>query len=273
MLLQEPAHSPYDLRFHLLGFPVRVSWTFWIAGVVFGYGLVQGLDQYFREASPGILPMLLLWNLCLLVSILIHELGHALAFRQNGMHASIVLYHFGGLAIPTGSYSPNRNSGRLTPKQDIWISFAGPLAQITSAAILVAAVKAAGYRLTVFAWMPGPFYKIPGVLEGAEIDSAGLFCARRVLYLPQRTVGDHESCSGVAARRWAHHEIAHSTARRQHNSGVVDQCDRSWIDGGIRLYQRSTVHGLLVFDTWRHKFSGVATEWRTLLIDVGCDRG
>lgn len=175
MLLQEPAHSPYDLRFHLLGFPVRVSWSFWLAGIVFGYGLVQSLDMYFGQASPGIVPMLLLWTLCLFVSILIHEMGHALAFRQNGSNASIVLYHFGGLAIPTSSYSPNDAFGRLTPKQDIWISFAGPLAQLASAAVLVAAVKAAGYRLTVFTWMPGPFYKIPGVLEGSEIDSPGMF--------------------------------------------------------------------------------------------------
>jgi Zn-dependent protease len=175
MFLQEPAQSPYDLRFQLLGFPVRIAWTFWLAGVVFGYGLVQTLDGVFGMASPGPIPLLLLWTVCLLVSILIHELGHALAFRQNGIHASIVLYHFGGLAIPTSSFSPGHGFGRLSPKQDIWISFAGPLAQVASAAVLVAAVKAAGYRLTVFAWMPGPFYKIPGVLEGAEIDSPGLF--------------------------------------------------------------------------------------------------
>ncbi len=175
MLLQEPAHSPYDLRFNLLGIPVRVSWTFWLAGLVFGYGLVQGLDQYFDMASPGLMPLLLLWTACLFVSILIHELGHALAFRQNGIHASIVLYHFGGLAIPTGSFSPTRGFGDLTPKQDIWISFAGPLAQLASAVVLVLVVKAAGYRLSVFLWMPGPFERIPGMLEGAEIDSPGLY--------------------------------------------------------------------------------------------------
>lgn len=175
MLLQEPTQSPYDLRFQLMGFPVRISWTFWLMGIVFGYGLVQSLDFAFGMASPGIVPLLVLWTLCLLVSILIHELGHAFAFRQHGMNASIVLYHFGGLAIPTSSYSPGRSFGGLTPKQDIWISLAGPLAQLASAAVLVAVVKSAGYKLTVFEWMPGPFEKIPGVLEGAQIDSPGLF--------------------------------------------------------------------------------------------------
>ena len=96
MFLQEPAHSPYDLRFHVLGFPVRVAWTFWIAGLIFGYGLVRGLDDYFQMASPGLPALLLLWTACLFLSILIHELGHAIAFRQNGIEASIVLYHLGG---------------------------------------------------------------------------------------------------------------------------------------------------------------------------------
>ena len=115
MLLQEPGHSPYDLRFHLLGFPVRVSWSFWLAGVIFGFSLVRGMDGALGLSSPGMLPLLMLWTVCLLVSILIHELGHALAFRQNGMNASIVLYHFGGLAIPTSSYSPDRFFRHISP--------------------------------------------------------------------------------------------------------------------------------------------------------------
>ena len=90
-----------------------------------------------------------------------------------------MLYHFGGLAIPTSSFSPNAYGrsfgGDLGPKQDIWISFAGPLAQILSAVVLIVAMKAAGYRLLVFAMMPGPWERIPGMLEGAPIDSPGLF--------------------------------------------------------------------------------------------------
>lgn len=171
MLLQEPGHSPYDLRFQLWGFPVRVSWTFWLGGIVFGFGFADGLDYQFGEASPGRMPLLLLWCLCLLVSILIHELGHALAFRRNGLHASIVLYHFGGLAIPTSSYSSGRGFGPLTPKQDMWISFAGPLAQFASAIILIALVKAAGYQPPV----PWPLTRVPSLLGGQQIDSPGLF--------------------------------------------------------------------------------------------------
>jgi len=177
MLIQEPGHSPYDLRFDLLGFPVRVSWTFWITALGFGYGLVQSLDLALRDLSPGMLLLWLLWTVCLFVSILIHELGHALAFRQNGIRASIVLYYLGGLAIPSSSYSPTRGFGGLSPKQDIWVSFAGPLAQLLSAVLVGVVVVAMGYRLTVLEWMPGPFARIPGTLDGKELalDSPGLF--------------------------------------------------------------------------------------------------
>ncbi len=100
MFLQQPAESPYDLRFQLFGFPVRIAWGFWVASIIFGFELVRGIEAYFGPDSPGRLPLLILWAFCLLVSILVHELGHALAFRQNGIESSIVLYHFGGLAIP-----------------------------------------------------------------------------------------------------------------------------------------------------------------------------
>lgn len=177
MLIQEPGQSPYDLRFELLGFPVRVAWSFWATALLFGYGLVQYLDDMLGVLSPGVLPLWLLWTVCLFVSILIHELGHALAFRQNGIRASIVLYYLGGLAIPTSSFSSSRGSGGLNPKQDIWVSFAGPLAQLLSAAVLGGVVVSMGYRLTVLEWMPGPFASIPGTLEGKELalDSPGLF--------------------------------------------------------------------------------------------------
>ena len=169
MLLQEPGNSPYDLRFELFGFPIRVAWTFWLVALLFGHGMVQELDFALRDLSPGVLPLWLLWCACVFVSILIHELGHSLAFRQFGVQSSIVLYYLGGLAIPT--------RGGLRPKQDVWVSFAGPLAQLLSAVVVGAIVVLMGYRLTVLEWMPGPFSRIPGVLDGEELalDSPGLF--------------------------------------------------------------------------------------------------
>lgn len=178
MLLQEPPETAYDLRFHVFGFPVRVSWTFWLGAIVFGHGfaqLVDGIATVNNLSSPGIGPLLLLWTLCLLISILIHELGHALAFRQFGIQSSIVLYHFGGLAIPIGSFR-GVSISRLSEKQDLWVTAAGPLAQLLSAGVVIALVKWAGYRVTAFAFMPAGLHKVPGMLEGKELllESVGL---------------------------------------------------------------------------------------------------
>ena len=181
MLLQQPAESPYDLRFRLFGFPIRIAWGFWVAAIIFGFELVRGIETYFGPDSPGRLPLLVLWAACLLVSILIHELGHAFAFRQNGIESSIVLYHFGGLAIPSGE-SRGGFEKRSGPIGDMWVSFAGPFAQLSSAVLLAAVVHFAGYQLEAFRWMPGSLERVPGAMDGKPIDSPGVY-AMLVFYL------------------------------------------------------------------------------------------
>ncbi|TWU58467.1 Peptidase family M50 [Rubripirellula tenax] len=175
-MLQEPSHSPYDLRFRLLGFPIRIAWGFWLMAIVFGYSWVQGLDLMLRDLSPGIMPLLALWTLCIFVSILIHELGHALAFRQNHIDAEIVLYHFGGLAIPRGG----SRYATLGPQQTLWISFAGPLMQFASALIVIALVKMSGFRLDQFDTiirLPEGILRLIGASEGESMitQSVGLY--------------------------------------------------------------------------------------------------
>ena len=172
MLLQEPVETPYDLRFQLFGFPIRVSWTFWLGAIVIGHSFAQSVDIQNRALSPGIGPLLMLWTLCVLVSILIHELGHALAFRQFGIHSSIVLYHFGGLAVPIGSFRAGFSLNRLTERQDLWVTAAGPLAQLASAAAVIGLVKAFGYRVP---YLPLGLSELPGMSSGKPIDSFGLF--------------------------------------------------------------------------------------------------
>lgn len=181
MFLQSPGESPYDLRFNLLGFPIRIAWGFWVASIIFGFELVRAIEIIFGPDSPGRLPLMILWSICLLVSILIHELGHALAFRQNGIESSIVLYHFGGLAIPH-SESGSKFGRRRGHGSDVWISFAGPLAQLMSAVVLMAVVHVAGYSMDLLPRLFGFFGKIPGIMDGKPIDSPGLY-AILIFYL------------------------------------------------------------------------------------------
>lgn len=187
MLLQEPANSPYDLQFQLLGFPIRVSWSFWLGSFVFGFYVCQGMEAQLGDAGPGLLALYALWMACVLVSITIHELGHALAFRQYGIQSSIVLYHFGGLAIPQSSIGGARSYGQLGPREELWIALAGPLAQLVSAVIVIGGLMIAGYHVPEFAWWPLSLLAEPLGISGGKplyLDSAGLFVIATFYMLP-----------------------------------------------------------------------------------------
>lgn len=91
------APTPYDLRFSLFGIPVRVHPFFWLVSLVMGW-------------SPHNPQLMLIWVLCVFVSILVHELGHALTAQYFGWPPHIVLYSFGGYASyqPTWGHSTAR---------------------------------------------------------------------------------------------------------------------------------------------------------------------
>lgn len=130
MLLIEPASTPYDWNFRLFSFPVRVSPWFWLMALLLGGS--GGFDD-------GII--LLTWVLVVFLSILIHELGHAFAYRAYGMSASIVLYQMGGMAVSDRFGSPWQLSSRSRdPRREIMIALAGPGLQIASALLVMAVV-------------------------------------------------------------------------------------------------------------------------------------
>jgi stage IV sporulation protein FB len=137
MLLAEPQETAADLRFEIAGIRVRVSVFFWVAAVLLGWGACQwwaGNDQ------RALLQYLALWVGAVFVSILVHELGHALAYRAFGQGAHVVLYHFGGLAVPEAW----GRRAHLRPFQRLVVAAAGPAAQLVLAAVIVLGLKAAG---------------------------------------------------------------------------------------------------------------------------------
>ena len=99
------------LRFRLLGIPFAVTPYFWIGSAIFGAGAARG--------ENGVL-LLAVWVLCVLVSIVLHELGHALAARRFGVSPYVVLYQLGGLTYLPGA--------ALSRAQHICVSLAGPAA-------------------------------------------------------------------------------------------------------------------------------------------------
>jgi stage IV sporulation protein FB len=97
-MLGNAAPTPLDLRFSLLGIPVRVHPLFWLFTAVLGW-------------NPDDLNSMFLWIVCVFVSILVHEFGHALTARHFGTDPHVVLYAFGGYAsfYPVWGYNPRRS--------------------------------------------------------------------------------------------------------------------------------------------------------------------
>ena len=142
MLLGEPARTQADLNFPLLGVQVRVSPFFWLAGLILG--MSGGGADGMRDPK-----LVLLFIAAMFLSILIHEFGHALAFRRYGISSHIVLYHFGGLAVPDSAY-PGAAMGRsLDSRANIFVSAAGPAAQLIGALALAVILKAGGFFVPI----------------------------------------------------------------------------------------------------------------------------
>ncbi|MCY1022057.1 M50 family metallopeptidase [Pyxidicoccus sp. MSG2] len=94
-------------HFHVAGVPVRVHLLFFVITFASGWDLLE---------SPA---RLALWMGVVFVSVLLHEMGHALAYRRYGSPASIELHGMGGTT--TG-----HDTEQLTHRQSAWVSFAGP---------------------------------------------------------------------------------------------------------------------------------------------------
>ena len=88
MLLGEPPPSQGDIHFRLFGMPVRIHPFFWVTTLILGMGA--------GSTPPAVV---LSWIVAVLLSILVHELGHAAVQRHYGGHPKIVLYGLGGLSI------------------------------------------------------------------------------------------------------------------------------------------------------------------------------
>ncbi len=159
MLLGEPPRSGGDLNFGLFGIPVRVHPMFWLIAVMLG---IQGIED---------VSQLLIWVVAVFVSILIHELGHALTMRAYGLWPWITLTGFGGLASadPAGSQ-------RIGPVGQILISFAGPGAQFLLVAVLAAVLMATGHSVVRI-----PDSLLPLFIPGELVVSWGLDMLLRYL--------------------------------------------------------------------------------------------
>jgi len=129
MILAEPPSSPADLHFRLFGIPVRVHPWFWIISLFLG---ISG-----REPADPV--KTILWVAVVFISILVHEMGHAIVQRRFGGRPWITLYSLGGLS--------SCGDCDRSPRSQILISLAGPGAGFLFAAALLLAAFAAGHDI------------------------------------------------------------------------------------------------------------------------------
>lgn len=140
-LFQPPPPTQYDLRFSIAGIPVRVHPLFWLIALLFG--------------ASGDLIQLPIWVFVVFVSILIHELGHALAMRRYGQPSRIILHFAGGLTVPEPvAWGSRWANVALGSNQEIFISLAGPVAGFLLAVLVAVGATLLGGSI-ITNWLLG----------------------------------------------------------------------------------------------------------------------
>lgn len=139
------------MRFSLFGIPTQVEFSFWFGTVLLGMPYLQAEFK----------PLILVWVAVVFLSVLAHELGHALSVRAFGLHPEIRLHWVGGLTSWTGGRDLSR------PKR-VFISFAGPLA---------------GFVIAGLAWLAMRAYPELGMASSAPLAMARSWALRFLVWV------------------------------------------------------------------------------------------
>jgi Zn-dependent protease/CBS domain-containing protein len=120
----------------LFGIPVRFHFTFWLA-IIWLIAIGASGDHS--------LPGMAIYVLAIFGSILLHELGHALAaVRYKIKTLEIVMLPLGGLA---------RLERQPNPAEEFWVAISGPLVNFAIGAALLGGVVARGGSVQLGDWL------------------------------------------------------------------------------------------------------------------------
>ncbi|MFO0555236.1 MAG: hypothetical protein U0271_43060 [Polyangiaceae bacterium] len=112
------------MNVRLFGYDVEITGGFWVSAFLIGV-MVGALENW---------PIMAVVVLGVLLSVLIHEFGHALAYRAFGIHSTIRLHFMGGATFGSVVLPLSR------PKQVI-VSLAGPFAGFALAGLSFVALQ------------------------------------------------------------------------------------------------------------------------------------
>ncbi len=137
------------LRWRLFGINFCIQPSFWIVSALWGFVMLSMSGE--ARINRHFWLFILIWVLCTLVSVMVHELGHVIMARIFGQAGSITLAGMGGQA--TGNYPD------LSPQKRILVSFAGPGAGFL---FLAFAIGVDNFHWNpMIDWLGFPFLKTP----------------------------------------------------------------------------------------------------------------
>jgi Zn-dependent protease len=109
------------MKFRLFGVDVEIQMFFWLTTALFAW----------PDLKAGRFDHAAAWVAVVFVSVLVHELGHALAVKRHKIEPSIALHGMGG----TTSWMPGASISRV---DHILISLAGPFAGFALGGLVIA---------------------------------------------------------------------------------------------------------------------------------------
>lgn len=174
-------------RFNLFGITVTVEPWFWLTMAFLGGALrVDSKDGFLN---------VILFVMAGFISILIHEMGHALMIRKYKLPTQIVLTTFGGYAT--------HPAGVLSRKQSFLVTAAGPGIQIVLGLLALAFIwnfKMPSQPFAHFAWTLcgiSLFWAVLNCLPIFPLDGGQMLAA---ILGPHRAKATHTTgvvCSGI----------------------------------------------------------------------------
>jgi Zn-dependent protease len=105
------------MRFRLFSVDVEIQMSFWVTSVLLA------LPTLSSSSAPRsvVASVVAIWVAVVLLSVLVHEYGHAFAMKRHGIEPAITLYAMGGLTF-------NRSRVPLSRLDHVIVSLAGPFA-------------------------------------------------------------------------------------------------------------------------------------------------
>ena len=153
------------IRFSLFGIPVEIQPFFWVVTALLGGAINADSREDFLAVT--------LFMMAAFVSILIHELGHALTGRKlGGGYSSILLHSMGGLAMNQG--------GRLTRHQRFLMIAAGPGAGFAFLLVILALLSTLFGIQNVIAFAGGKLFNLR--LQFSDYALIDFFRAKPFIY-------------------------------------------------------------------------------------------